>query len=275
MDNSWIYTHIENDTYAGVLTAVSAESSEEDKRKMLRELSFTSDDEGKAVIIDRKEINEKHGPDYDLHRFAISTITDGRLNMLEAECYADKNLEMIELADEVKNKIMNSEQDNERSYNMEKKFVPRPIWVAEDVEPNFLFKYQQDGGNLYMIDDLKDNTISVSPNFSTDLDDAKPVRISIDYVTQEVRIKEGHDPLLAPEMKNHIKNGGKLYTLGCQKNGVIFVSSENPVTGHMTNETPAQYILPEDIEFVDVGMTDQDFADAVASIPENGQGMEQ
>ena len=111
MDNLWIYTHIENNTYAGVLTAVSAEASEADKRKILRELSFTLDDEGKAVIIDRKEINEKHGPDYDLHRFAISMITDGRPNMLEAECYADKNLEMIEIADEVKNKIINSEQD--------------------------------------------------------------------------------------------------------------------------------------------------------------------
>lgn len=151
-------------------------------------------------------------------------------------------------------------------------FIPRRIWVAEDVCPHQLYEYQQDGGSLYMIENPQNNMTGISPNFSTDLDGAVLVRVSMDYIRQEVRIKDGHDPLLSEGIKQHLDNGGRLYAFGAPKNNVVMVATEN---GTLTNESTIQYMLIDDITFVDISMENQEFADAVADIPESGQGMEQ
>ena len=110
MGNSWVYTPVNDDKYAGILMAMSPDSSDNDKRAMLRELSFTPKEEGKTIIIDRKEIAEKYGPDYDLRRLEFSEITDGRPDIMQAECYAQGNLEMTEIANKVRDEVM-SDQD--------------------------------------------------------------------------------------------------------------------------------------------------------------------
>ena len=104
--NSWTYTSVNDDRYVGVLTATTPDSSDNDKRAMLRQLSFTPEEEGKVVIIDRKEINEKYGPDYDLRRFCLSTVKDGKPDMDEAECYAQRSLEMTQIADAVRDMVI-------------------------------------------------------------------------------------------------------------------------------------------------------------------------
>lgn len=106
MDKSWVYTRVDDEKYAGVLTAMSPDSSDNDKRTMLKELSFTPEEEGKTIIIDRKEIAEKYGPDYDLRRFMLSPITDGKADLMLAECYAQRSLEMAQIADDVRNIVM-------------------------------------------------------------------------------------------------------------------------------------------------------------------------
>lgn len=106
MNNSWIYIRVDANKYAGVLTAMSPESSDMDKRVILKELSFTPEEEGKTIIIDRKEIAEKYGPDYDLRRFMLSEITDGKADMMLAECYAQRSLEMTKIADDIRNRVM-------------------------------------------------------------------------------------------------------------------------------------------------------------------------
>lgn len=172
----------------------------------------------------------------------------------------------LEVYDIVKNDLKTDENRQEPD-----KFIPRQIWVSEDAGP--LYKHQMDGGSLYMIEEPVNNMASVSPDHSTDIDiKCPPMRIPMDYIRQEVRIKEGHDPLFTPKMKQHVENGGKLYAMGAQENGVMFVTTENIATN---NVTPAQYVLADHIEFVDISMAEQDFADAVASIPESGQEMKQ
>lgn len=104
--NSWTYTSVNDNRYVGVLTATRPDFSDNDKCVILRQLSFMPEEEGKVVIIDRKKINEKYGPDYDLRRFCLSTVKDDKPDMDEAECYAQRSLEMTQIADAVRDKVI-------------------------------------------------------------------------------------------------------------------------------------------------------------------------
>lgn len=130
------------------------------------------------------------------------------------------------------------------------KFVPRQVWVAEDVEPNFLYWYQQDGHNLYMVEEPKDNMALIIPDLSGAPDTGRLV--SMDYIRQEVRIRKDCAPVLRHEIRDHLKNGGRLYSMGSAEKGSLFVVSD---IENMTSKTPAQYISTDDIEFVDVHMS--------------------
>lgn len=163
------------------------------------------------------------------------------------------------------------------------KFVPRQIWVTEDVKPHFLYKHQQDGGSLYMVEEPVNNMASVSFDFSTDPDETGRIFVSMDHIIQEVRIKEGQIQYaaLSQDMRQYVENGGKLYSVGAPKHediypggGITWVTIENLATNNPADNTVdkihwSQSVRTQNIEFVDISMADQDFTDAVASIPSN------
>lgn len=140
------------------------------------------------------------------------------------------------------------------------KFIPRQVWVAEDT-PYHLYQYQNDGHDLYMTEEPVKGFAMIAPDFFEAPDEV--IRVPMEYIRQEVRIKEGCDPLLMPEIEEHIKNGGRLFSMGDVRDDVMFVVAGD-ISDEVTNITPAQYILIDELEFVNIEMAEQEFAAAMA-----------
>ncbi len=162
----------------------------------------------------------------------------------------------------------------------ENEFIPREVWMAEDVQPDFIRQHVQNGGKLYMVDEPHNGMAQIS----SEPDSKQSVSYPLDYFRQEVRIKEGCDPLMPYDMEQHVKNGGKLYAIGATKdfsgieNFIIYITTEPEISTKLNgDDMPVCGILASDVEYVNIKTQDntQDFADAVAAIPVSGNSLEQ
>lgn len=108
-NQKWAFCPVSGEKrYAGILTALRPDASEEQERRDACEgVVFGPEDEGKCVVIDRKKIAEKREPDYDMHRFQAVQIEDGRLMWEQGTGYLQTWLELTQKADELQGKYEN------------------------------------------------------------------------------------------------------------------------------------------------------------------------
>lgn len=151
-------------------------------------------------------------------------------------------------------------------------FASRKVWVAEDAPmPDLMREHVRGGGSLYLTCEPENDMAYVS----TDMEGhGLSTYIPMDYVRQEVRIREGHEPFLPYEMEQHIRDGGRLYAMGSPiDNGNVMMVTTEPMVGDKTDrDVSICAVKVSDMDYV-TGNDEQDFADAVASIPVNGQAI--
>ena len=99
---------------------------------------------------------------------------------------------------------------------------------------DFLKKHVKAGGDLYIVNELDDGQVILSTTKEPDRRSCAFVDMA--FIVDELRISTDVAAGMPEPFRTHLKNGGKLYSIGGPQNGEICVSMSNDGTGEMFME---------------------------------------
>lgn len=154
---------------------------------------------------------------------------------------------------------------------MSEKFEIRKIWVSENCDlPNQMKEHVKNGGSLYMIEKPNENDKTF---VSIDSEGHGLCSyVSMNDVWQEIRLTNEAFSYIPGSMKEHVDNDGKLYQVGgLTESGNVEICTNIGRRGNIT------LVRASDVEYVTAkeSAIENDFADAVANIPNNDETLKQ
>lgn len=152
----------------------------------------------------------------------------------------------------------------------QQKFKPREVYFLKEelesyefVMPESMRNHIKEGGQVFMMEAPQNGQalISTTENSIGGISSF----INMDYVVQEVTLKDDVYGLLPHTMQEHVQNGGKLYMEGEPENGIAFISMAKDMHSTISTTVCASDLIND---YAADNENDLDFTDAVAAISE-------